>query len=52
VGKEKYKSTCFGIFFTKIAHHQVMNFIPAKVSTLYKTHKTGLLRFKNTIKIL
>jgi hypothetical protein len=31
VGKEKQKSTCFGIFYNV----QVMNFIPVKVSTLY-----------------
>jgi hypothetical protein len=35
VGKEKHKSTCFGIFY-KNRHVQVMNFIPVKVSTLYK----------------
>jgi hypothetical protein len=34
VGKEKQKSTCFGIF-TKITSGQVMNFIPVTVSTLY-----------------
>jgi hypothetical protein len=35
VGKEKQKSTCFGILFTKITYVQVMNFIPVKVATLY-----------------
>jgi hypothetical protein len=33
VGKKK--STCFGIFYKKIALFQVMNFIPVTVSTLY-----------------
>jgi hypothetical protein len=35
VGKEKQKSTCFGIFY-KNRPCQVMNFIPVKVSTLYR----------------
>jgi hypothetical protein len=34
LGKEKQKSTCFGIFFTKSAYFQVINFIPVEVSTL------------------
>jgi hypothetical protein len=34
VGKEKQKSTCFGIL-SNITYVQVMNFIPVKVSTLY-----------------
>jgi hypothetical protein len=35
VGKEKQKSTCFGIFYKNHLEVQVMNFIPVKVSTLY-----------------
>jgi hypothetical protein len=37
--QEKQKSTCFGILY-KIANVQVMNFIPVKVSRLYKNKKT------------
>jgi hypothetical protein len=33
-------------FFTKIAHFQVMNFIPVKVSTLYLQNPTRVLNYR------
>jgi hypothetical protein len=39
-GQGKIKIDLFRDFFTKIAYFQVMNFIPVKVSTLYKSQPT------------
>jgi hypothetical protein len=46
----KNKNWPVSVFFTKIAYFQVMNFIPVKVSTLYKEQLVPRRKWTDNVK--